>query len=387
MNAMDIRKLEEKRNALLEQMENTVKKAVEETRAMTEDEEREYSEMRAQVDSLARTIQTAEENRAATLLESKKTAEGEPTAEERAFLHYLTAGAGGKSVETRAGEQNITMGNNGAVIPTTIANRIVKKINEISPILSRATVFRAPGTLKVPVWGDAGSGHNIKAAWTDEFTEVTADAGKFTSIDLTGYLFASLALIGKSVIYSSTLDVLGFVVDETARTMAEFMEAHAINGESGKFGGALATDTTMSTASASKITTDELIDLQSMVPTAYQNDAVWLMNPKTFAELKKLKDLNGRYLLQDDVTGAFPYRMLGKTVWLSDNMPTVAASAKPILYGDPAGLAIKMGESIEMQLLNEKYATMHALGVIAWGEMDAKVIDHQKLAALVMAES
>ena len=108
------------------------------------------------------------------------------------------------------------------------------------------------------------------------------------------------------------------------------------------------------------------------------------MNPATFTAIKKLKDGNNRYLLQDDITGDFPFRLLGKPVFLSDNMPVIAASAKAVLYGDCSGLSVNFRENISIQVLREKYATQHALGVVSWFEFDSKVTDNQKLAVLTM---
>ena len=108
------------------------------------------------------------------------------------------------------------------------------------------------------------------------------------------------------------------------------------------------------------------------------------MSQDRFTALRKLKDGNNRYLLQDDFTSEFPYRLLGKPVYVSDNMPAVAASAKAVLYGDLSGLSVNMRENIQIQVLQEKYATQHAVGVVAWFEFDAKVTDSQKLAILTM---
>ena len=64
--------------------------------------------------------------------------------------------------------------------------------------------------------------------------------------------------------------------------------------------------------SISAISADNLVELQTKVPTPYQNDAVWIMHPATFTALKKLKDGNGQYLLQNDpFSSALPYRILG----------------------------------------------------------------------------
>lgn len=111
------------------------------------------------------------------------------------------------------------------------------------------------------------------------------------------------------------------------------------------------------------------------------------MHPDTFLAIKKLKDGNNRYLLQDNVSGAFPYMLLGKPVYLDDNMPTIAASAKAILYGDYSGLSVNFRENISVEVLREKYATQHAIGVCSWCEVDSKITDNSKLAVLVMKAS
>ena len=111
------------------------------------------------------------------------------------------------------------------------------------------------------------------------------------------------------------------------------------------------------------------------------------MHPDTFTAIKKLKDGNNRYLLQDDVTTEFPYRLLGKPVFLSDNMPKAEAGKKAVLYGDCSGLSVNFRENISIEVLREKYATQHAIGVVAWFEFDSKVTDAQKLATLTMAAS
>jgi HK97 family phage major capsid protein len=279
------------------------------------------------------------------------------------------------------------MTNNGAVIPTSIVNRIISTVKEMCPIFAKATMFAVKGTLKVPVYGLANTTHDIAVGYQTEFTDITADAGKFTSIDLTGFLAGALTLIGKSVINNSEIDVTSFIVSEIAKKIALFLEKECINGTTDKATGALATTTTLLAGSISAISADNLIDLQAKIPTAYQANACWTMAPATFNALRKLKDGNGQYLLQSNFSQAFPYAILGKPVYLSENMPAIGSAAKAILYGDYSGLAVNMRQNIEMQVLNEKYATQHAVGLVSWFEFDSNVIDHQKLATLVMSVS
>ena len=58
-----------------------------------------------------------------------------------------------------------------------------------------------------------------------------------------------------------------------------------------------------------------------------------------------------------------------------------------IFYGDFAGLAVKETESVEIQVLTEKYATQHALGVVGYSELDAKVENTQAIAVAVTPAS
>ena len=70
------------------------------------------------------------------------------------------------------------------------------------------------------------------------------------------------------------------------------------------------------------------------------------MSPNTRTALRLLKDEVGRYLLQDDITSPFGTTLLGKPVYVTDNMPDIEAGATTIYYGDMKGLATKFSEDI-----------------------------------------
>lgn len=384
---MRLKELTEKRNAIVEEMKAITGKATTENRAVSEEESTQFDKLDKELRSLDDTIKMEERARDLQLNVISTEKKEELTQEQmeiRSFANYIK-GQAGVVVENRAGEQNMTMGNNGAVIPTTIAQMVIKAVKEMCPILEKCTMFNVKGTLKVPVWGLANTTHDITVAFQTEFTDITADSGKFTSVDLTGFLAGALTLIGKSVANSSEIDVVNFVVQEMARKIALFLEGKLLNGQSSYNTGALATTNTMNAGSVSAITADNLIDLQSKVPTVYQANCGWTMATATWAAIRKLKDSTGNYLVQPGLKSEGGYTLLGKPVYLSDNMPAIASAAKAVLYGDYAGLGVNMREDISIQILLEKYATQHSLGVVSWFEFDSNVIDHQKLAALVMS--
>ena len=174
------------------------------------------------------------------------------------------------------------------------------------------------------------------------------------------------------------------VVDYIAYSWKRWIEGVLLNG-SGSVPGLTGVTKITTAAAASAITADEVIKLKDSVKDMFQNNAMFIMSPATRTALRLLKDEVGRYMLQDDITAPFGATLLGKPIYVSDNMPDMASGKVVIYYGDMTGLATKFNEELEIVVLREKYATQHAIGIVSYSEFDAKVIDAQKIAALKMA--
>lgn len=147
-------------------------------------------------------------------------------------------------------------------------------------------------------------------------------------------------------------------------------------------------NTTYTAANAAKI--DNLISLQLAVPAQYQKNAMWIMNKAVFTELRKAKDGNGNYYMAygKGLTGGFDWELLGKPVYISENMPDAeSASNVPVIYGDFSGMAMKISQDLEVQLMREKYIDKNAIGMIGWAECDSKIQNNQMIAGLKMAAS
>ena len=384
---MNIKALIEKRNALVTKMQEIVDAAGKETRAFTDDENKQYADYKAEVEKLDETIKAYKETRD---LDEKIPAEedGEQKEqrnkeeaeelEERAFEDYIR----GTLTEERAANSNFTFADNGAVIPASIANKIIDKVVEISPIYALATKYNVGGTLTIPYY-DASTG-DITMAYAEEFTELTSTSGSFKSISLKGFLAGVLTLVSKSLLNNSNFNLLNFVINKMAQNIAIWIENECINGTSGKIEGLSTITPAVTSAKATSVTVDELIDLQESIPDMYQANAIWIMNKKTRTEIRKLKDSDGQYLLNKDVSARWGYTLLGKDVYISDNMPEMKGGNRAIIYGDLSGLAIKTSENATIDILREKYATQHAIGVYAYLEMDAKVENAEKIAVMKM---
>lgn len=377
---MNLKALIEQRNAKLDEMKSMTAKAVEETRAMTDEEDAAFKALEAEIRDLDSVIERAKavEGMGMAPVEEPAAA-GEAEAEERDGLDMAEVRSLAAYIrDERAGELSKT--DNGAIVPKTIAAAIIKKVRDISPICSMATHYNVKGTLAIPYYDETSGA--VTVAWADEFTDLESKSGKFATIDLTGYLAGALTKVSRSLLNSQDFDLVSFVIDDMAEKIAQFLEKTIIEGD--KVNGLKGVTAKVTAASQTAITADELIQLQDTVKDVYQGGCIWVMNPATRTALRQLKDGNGRYLLQDDVTAAFGHTLLGKPVYVSDAMPAMAASKAAIYYGDFSGLAVKSVEEPNIQVLHEKYATQHAIGIVGWLEFDAAVQDAQRLAKLEM---
>lgn len=380
---MDLKAMIEKRTALIAELDELCKKANAETRAFTADEKKTYDEKKQEVDALTDTIRSMQEQEKRSLEQSSSEPDitNAETAELRAFEDYLRSG---QLVENRA--TNMTKSDNGAVIPATIADKIIRKVIDICPIYQMATRYTLAGTLSIPYYDE--SSQSISMAYATEFTDLESSSGKFLSIELKGYLAGALSLVSRSLINNSKFDIVSYVINEVSIAAAKWIENQLINGTSSKIDGLAAGVTqTVTTASATAITADELIDLQEAIPDVYQDNACWIMNKSTRTAIRKLKDSEGRYILNPDATAKWGYTLFGKPVYTTDSVSAIASEKATIYYGDMSGLAVKTSEDVSIQILNEKYATQHAVGVIAWVELDAKVENAQKIAVLKMKKA
>ena len=376
--------LEEQRAELVVEMTTIVEKAKAETRTLSDDEEKRYEEIKTEVSKIDNTLKIIEEARTINNVvstrkedeEEKDEDEEELKPSERAFVNYVRG-----VVETRS-ESNLEYTANGAVIPKSIAQKIIKRVYDISPIYQMATRYNVKGDLTIPYYDETEGA--ITTAYATEFVDLTSTSGKFKSIELKGFLAGALTKVSKSLLNNSNFDLLNFVVNAMAESIAKFIEKELIKGTEGKITGLSTIQQKVTTASASAITADELIDVQEMVPDIFQSGAVWIMNKATRTAIRKLKNSDGDYLLNKDVSARWGYTLLGKEVYCSDSVDVIGSGKNVVYYGDMSGLAVKLSEDINIEVLREKFAIQHAIGVVGWVELDSKIENEQKLSALVV---
>lgn len=353
-----------------------------EVRAFTDEELNTYNVKKAEVAALDASIKAIQETRGAAFAGApmQKQEESPEQAEERSFEKFLRSG-GKEQMEYRA-DVNWTTTANGAVLPKSIANKIIDRVSEISPLFSLATRYNVGGTLDIPYYDESTS--SVTVAYSTEFSELEASAGQFKSISLGGFLVGALAKISRSLINNSNFPIVDFIVNKIAEKFSLWVDKELIKGTTNKIDGLSGVTQSVTAAASTVITADELIDVQDAVPDVFQPNCVWIMSKAARSAIRKLKDGEGNYLLNKDATTKWGYTLFGRPVYISDAMDGIAAGKTPIFYGDFSGLAVKISEGLSLELLMEKYATQHAIGAVAWAELDAKVENAQKISKLVM---
>lgn len=390
----NVKALTERQNDLITRAETLVNTAESEKRELTEAEAQELAEIRDDIQRIKKyldIVDDIDEARPTKLVdEAKDVIDGEDKracedkareeAETRAFANYV------RGVVTHERDGELAPANNGAIIPKTIAKKIIELVYDVCPILEKSEKYNAKGKLEIPYYPADGS-TQITVAFASEFSDLASSTGNFTTIELGGYLAGALTKISRSLINNTDIDIVAFIVKRMAYDIARFIEKNLLGNGGGSINGLGTSTNVLTAAAANAITADELIDLQGKVKDIYQADAIWIMSPATRDAIRKLKNEIGDYLLRDDLSAPFGKTLLGKPVYVSDNMDNMAASKRAVYYGDMSGLATKFSEEMSIQVLREVYAAQHAIGVVGWVEFDAKIEDEQKIACLTMAAS
>lgn len=380
---MNEKMLSEKRNEKYAKMESILNCAKEEERPVTEEEAQEFEQLEKEVNEIDNTISLNEKfnklggMKKVTEVENVLSNENKALLiekEKKQFENYIRGILNNDEPTTKADA--------GVMIPTTVWDRIIDQVIEICPIFERADRFRVKGKLVLPKYDKENS--SIVMQYADEGTD--ADSGKvvLSQIELNGFLARALAKVSNSLINNTDFDIVGFVEAKMAQAIALFIEGELLKGTNKKVEGlsTIGEDMTVE-ASSSGITVDDLMDTQDAVVDKYQANSIWIMNRKTRNAIRKLKDKEGQYLLNRDLTAKWGYTLLGKDVYCSDAMDEVGDGKIPVFYGDFSGLAVKVSEEANMQILRERYAVEHMTGILAFMEFDAKIADTQKISRLV----
>ena len=273
----------------------------------------------------------------------------------------------------------------GFLVPDEYERTLVDALREENRLRTLCKIIRtSSGDRKIPLVASHGT-----ASWVEEEGTIPESDDAFGQITIGAHKIASMIKVSDELLQDSVFDIENYIATEFARRVGDAEEAAFINGDgSGKPYGMLHASNGaaagVTSASATAITADELLDLIYSLKAPYRKRAVFLMHDSTTKAVRKLKDGNSQYLWQPGMKEGEPDMLLGYRLVTSTHMPTLAADAKPILFGDLSSYWIADREGRSMQRLNELYAATGQVGFRVTQRVDGRLVQTEGLKCLQM---
>ena len=271
----------------------------------------------------------------------------------------------------------------GYLVPDEYEHTLVEALQEENIFRSLAHIIRtASGERKIPVVSSKGT-----ASWIEEGGAFPESDDTFGQVTIGAYKLGTIIKVSEELLNDSVFDLENYIAREFARRIGAKEEEAFFTGDgSGKPLGVLAdkggAEIGVNAASATTITADELLDLYHSLLSPYRKKAVWVVNDSTIKAIRKLKDNNGQYLWQPGLIANAPDTILGRPVKTSAFMPSIAAGAKSIIFGDFKYYWIADRQGRTFKRLNELYATTGQVGFLASQRVDGRLILPEALKVL-----
>lgn len=271
----------------------------------------------------------------------------------------------------------------GYLVPDEYEHTLVQALQEENIFRSLAHIIRtASGERKIPVVSSKGT-----ASWIEEGGAFPESDDAFGQVTIGAYKLGTTIKVSEELLNDSVFDLESYIAMEFARRIGSKEEEAFFSGDgSGKPLGVLAdkggAEVGVTAASATAITADELLDLYYSLFSPYRKKAVWVVNDSTIKAIRKLKDNNGQYLWQPGLIANAPDTILGHPVKTSAYMPSIAAGAKSVIFGDFNYYWIADRQGRTFKRLNELYATTGQVGFLASQRVDGKLILPEALKVL-----
>ena len=397
----EIRKMREKRVKLWETAKAFVESRQDANGLLSAEDSATYDKMEAEVVEMGKTIERMERQEALDLELDRPTAraitdkpntpDGKPAPKKAtatdeyktAFWRVMRDKAVHPDVYNvlRIGEDE----HGGYLVPDEYQRTLIEALQEQNIFRQLAHVIStSSGDRKIPVAVSKGT-----AAWIDENAAYPESDDSFGQISISAYKLATMIKVSDELLHDSVFDVPSYIAREFARRIgAAEEEAFFVGDGVGKPTGILSAtggaEIGVTAASATAITFDEVMDLYYSLRSPYRKSAVFIMNDSTVKALRKLKNGNGDYIWQPSVTAGTPDTILNRPVYTSSFVPTLAAGAKPILFGDLHYYWIADREGRRFQRLNELYAPNGQVGFLSSERVDGKLILPEAVKCLQM---
>lgn len=324
-----ISELEKKREEIRAGLAQPIEGTAEEIRANTEQAKAEIDKLDAQIAELRQRLDIAGAIGAGTV--STKKIEGEErmtdvkdlSSEEYRYAFMKFVQTGKMAEEFRA---TALTSANTAVIPDTVLNKIVEKMEVYGNILPMVSKTAYPAGLSIPK-GNMG----LTASWVGEGTTSAKQAVSInTSVTFGAYKLQCRVAVSLEMTVKALSAFENALISNVSKAMTKAIESAIIAGDgNAKPKGIITEDIDADRKIAlTKFDYGTLVKIEASLPQAYET-GVYIMNKKTWAEFAAMVDSNGQPIARVNVgiNGKPERTLLGRNVVLTDYMPAYGAAA------------------------------------------------------------
>jgi HK97 family phage major capsid protein len=286
----------------------------------------------------------------------------------KAFNAYVRSGDddGLRGLELEGKALSAAVNSDGGYLVDPQTSDIVKSVlNTTASIRAIASVVNVEAT-SYDVLVDHS---DVGAGWATEASTVgESDTPQIDRITVQLHELSALPKASQRLLDDAAFDIEGWLAGRIADKFARAEAGAFINGDGiDKPKGFLAHSTVdndvwawgnlgyVPTGVAGDITPDAIVDVVYALGAQYRANASFVMNSKTAGLVRKLKDMDGRFLWSDGLAAGEPARLMGYPVLIAEDMPDAGADAFAMAFGDfNAGYTI--AERPDLRILRDPFS-------------------------------
>ena len=272
----------------------------------------------------------------------------------------------------------------GYLVPDEYDKRLIDILTEENVMRTLGTNITTSGEHKINI-----AATKPAAAWIEEGGTLTFGDATFDQIILDAHKLHVAIKVTEELLYDNAFNLENYILTQFGKALSNAEEDAFINGTGiGQPLGILAetggAQVGVTSASSTKVTGDEIINLVYSLKRPYRKNAVFLANDVCVAELRKLKDNNGQYLWQPSLQAGEPDRVLGYKVYTSPYFPVPTAGGTAVAFVDFSYYNIGDRGTRSFAELKELFAGNGMIGFVAKERVDGKLVLPEAIKLLQM---
>ncbi|MGL6245639.1 phage major capsid protein [Pseudomonas sp.] len=218
-------------------------------------------------------------------------------------------------------------------------------------------------------------------------TPVALGETTFGNISVDSYKYSSKKIaVPFELIQDSMFDIEGYINALLAIRLGRITSKHLTTGTGINQPRGIVTASLVGKVGATgqtvAVTYDDLVDLEHAVDPVYRagGNVGFMLHDSSLKAIRKIKDTQGRPIFvpgyEQGNPGGAPDRLLGRPIFISQEMPVMAANAKSILFGDFSRYMIREVMDLTLfRMADSNFILNGQIGFVAFNRQGGNLID------------